>query len=155
MLTSFKLPLSFSTDRLKADLDRIQADEWVPHFNTSYYEGDWSAVPLRSVGGRSDQIYPDPTATDAFADTELFERCPRTRAAVAGVRCPTTAVRFLRLGPGATIREHRDLGLAFGEGEVRLHVPVVTGPEIDFVLAGEPVPMQRGECWYLDLTQPH
>ena len=150
-----RLPIEFPVVAIAAEAAALPADAWVPHFNTSNYEGDWSVVPLRSVGGRSDHIYPDPTATAAFADTELLERCPHTKAAVAGVRCPTTAVRFLRLGPGATIREHRDLRLAFDDGEVRLHVPVVTSPEVEFILDGEPVPMQAGECWYLDLTQPH
>ena len=40
MLKSHKLPLNFDPDRLKADLAVIQPDEWVPHFNTSYYEGE-------------------------------------------------------------------------------------------------------------------
>jgi hypothetical protein len=150
-----RLPIEFPVMAIAAEAVALPAGAWVPHFNTSNYEGDWSVAPLRSVGGRSDHIYPDPTATAAFADTELFERCPRTRAAVAGVRCPTTAVRFLRLGAGATISEHRDLRLAFADGEVRLHVPVVTSPEVEFVLDGGRVPMQAGECWYLDLTQPH
>jgi hypothetical protein len=40
-------------------------------------------------------------------------------------------------------------------GDVRLHIPVVTNPSVEFYLAGRRVPMQAGECWYLDLSLPH
>ena len=63
---------SFDPERLTADLGSIAADEWVAHFNKGIYEGDWSGVALRSVGGKAMQLYPDPTATERFADTETL-----------------------------------------------------------------------------------
>ncbi len=76
MPDAVKLPRRFDTALLRTDLARIMAGDFVPHFNQAYYQGDWSAVPLRSIGGRTDQIYPDPTAKNSFADTPLLERCP-------------------------------------------------------------------------------
>jgi ribosomal protein S18 acetylase RimI-like enzyme len=155
MPDAVKLPLQFDAARLQADLARITAAEFVPHFNTGYYEGDWSAVPLRSVGGRMEQIYPDPTAKNAFADTPLLARCDYIREVLATLRCPQQAVRFLRLKTGSVIKEHCDHELGFDDGEVRLHIPVITNPEVEFVLNQIRVFMNEGECWYLNVNRPH
>lgn len=150
-----RLPIAFDAALLVRDVTSLAASDWLPHFNTSYYEGDWSGVPLRSVGGRSDRLYPDPAASEPYADTEVLRRCPHVRAALDELHCELTSVRLLRLGPGARVREHRDYRLSYADGEVRLHVPVTTGPEADFVLAGTTVHMAAGECWYIDVTHPH
>ena len=44
MLSRIRLPLLFDPAPLQADVAALPADDWVPHFNTSYYEGDWSGV---------------------------------------------------------------------------------------------------------------
>jgi hypothetical protein len=150
-----QLPISFDAGLLALDVASLTTTDWLPHFNTSYYEGDWSGVPLRSVGGRSDRLYPDPAASEPYADTEVLLRCPRIRGVLDVLRCELTSVRLLRLGPGARVREHRDYRLSHADGEVRLHVPVTTGPDADFILAGTPVHMAPGQCWYIDVTCPH
>lgn len=155
MPDAVKLPLCFDTARLQADLARMMTGEYVPHFNTAYYQGDWSAVPLRSIGGRTDHIYPDPTARNAFADTPLLARCEYIPKVLAILRCPLQAVRFLRLKAGSVIKEHCDHELGFEDGEIRLHIPVVTNPEVEFVLNEARVVMIEGECWYLNFNLPH
>lgn len=152
--TSLRLPVSFDATLLQADLAGIFSKEFIPHFNTRYYEGDWSAVPLRSIGGRSDQIYPDPTRND-YADTPLLARCPYVAEVVEYFRCPKMAVRFLRVRPRSVVKEHRDHMLRFEDGEVRLHIPITTNPEVRFMVAGQRVIMGPGECWYNDFTQLH
>ncbi len=152
---ALQLPMKFDAVRLRADLASILSTEHVPHFNTAGYEGEWTAVPLRSVGGRADHIYPDPTATDAFAATPLLERCAYVRAVLTQLRCPQRAVRFLRLRSGSIIKEHRDHELGFEDGEVRLHIPVSTNPGVEFILNQKRVIMGEGECWYLNVNQPH
>lgn len=153
--SSIRLSLRFDPARLQSDLDGIVASEYVPHFNTAYYQGDWSAVPLRSIGGRTDQIYPDPTKKQDFADTPLLARCPYIREVLATIACPQQSVRFLRLKAGSVIKEHRDYELGFEDGEVRLHVPVRTNPDVIFKVAGQRVVMAEGECWYSNFSLPH
>jgi hypothetical protein len=155
MRNKAKLPLTFDSDALRTDAEGLAADDWVPHFNRAYYEGDWSGAALRSVGGVARQLYPDPAAQAPFADTPLLRRCPGAQTVLAAFRCPLLAVRFLRLGPGSAILEHRDYNLGFADGEVRIHVPVTTGPEVEFRLDGELVDMAEGEAWYLDLNLRH
>ncbi|HEX7277471.1 MAG TPA: aspartyl/asparaginyl beta-hydroxylase domain-containing protein [Acidimicrobiales bacterium] len=150
-----RLPLRFDASALLADARALPADDWVPHFNTAYYEGDWSGAALRSVGGAARQLYPDPAAVTPYADTPLLARCPAAAGALRTFRCPLLAVRFLRLGPGSRIREHRDYNLGFDDGEVRIHVPLSTGPGVEFLHDGERVDMAEGEAWYLDLNLRH
>lgn len=155
MLASLRLPFAFNAQQLQADLLKIEPGEWVNHFNQSIYEGDWSGVALRSVHGKAMQLYPDPTATGSFADTELLARCPYYQSVLRTFACQLTAVRLLRLRAGSSIREHRDYRLGYEDGEVRLHIPVVTNPNVAFFLQGERVWMAEGECWYLNVNLPH
>ena len=155
MLGAFELPVRFDPVRLQTDLNGMFAAEFLPHFNTQYYEGNWSVAPLRSIGGAANQIYPDPTKGDSFADTPLLARCPYVIEALSFLQCPLLSVRFLRLAAGSVIKEHRDYNLSLEDGELRLHVPVVTNPEVEFILNGHRVVMKEGECWYLNFDLPH
>ncbi|MCE9670467.1 aspartyl/asparaginyl beta-hydroxylase domain-containing protein [Myxococcus stipitatus] len=149
------LPLEFDPLPLRDEVLALPPEAWVPHFNTRFYEGEWSGVPLRSVGGMEGRMYPDPTAREAYADTPVLARCPALRRALARFQCPIGSARLLKLAAGANIREHTDYNLAFEDGEVRLHVPILTHPDVVFVLAGERVPMRAGECWYLNFNLRH
>ena len=112
-------------------------------------------VPLRSIGGQSDQIYPDPTRIADYTDTPLLARCPYVREVLDSLEFPLQAVRFLRLRPGSEIKTHRDLRLGFKDGEIRLHFPITTNPDVDFIVDGQRWVMGEGECWYHDFTLPH
>lgn len=150
---SLRLPLRFDAEALARDA--AGCERWDAHFNAGTYDGDWSGVPLRSKGGAV-ALLADPEAPGAFAETGALARCPNVRDALARFRCELHAVRFLRLGAGAEIREHRDYGLGLEEsGEARIHIPVVTGPGVEFVLADAVIEMQPGECWYLNVNRHH
>lgn len=155
MITSFQLPLTFDPQLLKADLVGIAPTEWVSHFNQEYFDGEWSGIALRSIGGNPKQIYPDPHAEGTVANTPMLERCPNIRRVLESFGCPVKSARLLKLSPGSCIREHRDYELGFAEGEIRLHIPVATEANVAFFLAGKPVKMNEGECWYLDFSLPH
>jgi Aspartyl/Asparaginyl beta-hydroxylase len=155
VLSSVRLPLRFDPLALQSDVAALPADDWVPHFNTSYYEGDWSGVALRSIGGAARQLYPDPNPRGSWEDTEILRRCPALAAAVATFECEKLSVRLLRLGPGASVREHTDYNLGYDDGEIRIHVPVETNPAAVFELEGRALEMQPGESWYLDLNLRH
>lgn len=149
------LPLRVDVEPLATEAAALPEEDWVPHFNTAYYSGDWSGVALRAVGGEARRLYPDPAATEPYADTEVLDRCPHLRAFLDRLECEKNAARLLRLGPGARVREHRDYRLGYADGEVRLHVPITTGPGVVFVLSGSEVPMAPGDCWYVDVNCPH
>lgn len=149
-----RLPFTFDPARLLADLARIPESAWVPHFNQGDYEGDWSVVALRAPAGAALAIFPDPSAT-RFEDTPLLLRSPAFQEVLARFECPVGVARLLRLGPGARIREHTDPRLGYADGELRIHVPIVTSPEVHFHVDGQLLRMSPGECWYVDVSRPH
>jgi hypothetical protein len=149
-----KLPFAFDADALAVEALAFDESEWIKHFNRAYYEGDWSGVPLRSPHGRL-TLGPDPSGTAPWLETPYLERCPEIGRVLAELACETMSVRLLRLGPGARILEHQDYNIGLDYGYVRLHVPVVTGPGVEFMLGGEPLHMLPGECWYVDVWNAH
>ena len=128
MLSSLRLPLRFEPAPLQADVAALPPEDWVPHFNASYYEGDWSGVALRSVGGAARQLYPDPNPQGSWEDTEILGYCPAIASAVAAFECED-----LGAPPAARPRRkrarHTDHNLGYEDGEVRFHVPVQTNPD--------------------------
>ncbi len=149
-----QLPLSCDLDALRADLATVTPTGWSPHFNTGYYSGDWSGIPLRGIPGTHVPLYSDPNRRD-FADTAAMSACSYVPQFLAQLECPIESVRFLRLAAGAQIHEHRDWGLCYEEGVARLHVPVHTNPDVDFRLADERLSLRAGECWYINFDLPH
>jgi hypothetical protein len=61
----------------------------------------------------------------------------------------------MRLTVGSVIKEHNDFELSFEEGTVRIHVPVVTNPDVEFYLNRRRVVLEAGSSWYLRLSDPH
>lgn len=149
-----RLPFAFDASALAAEALAFDESEWRKHFNKAYYEGDWSGIPLRSPHGRP-TLAPDPYGSAPCADTPQLGRCPAIRAVLAKIGCETRSVRLLRLGSGARILEHQDYNIGVDYGVVRLHIPAITGPGVEFVLGGEPLHMRAGECWYVDVWNTH
>ena len=150
-----KLPFQFDTELLQKDLAKVADDEWISHFNQQYYEGNWSVASLRSIGGRTKQIYPDPHSTEDFADTEILARCEYVQKVLETIECEKESVRFMLLGAGAKIREHRDYFIGIEDGSIRFHIPVITNESVEFYLDNHLIEMQTGELWYLDFYQKH
>src|SRR5678815_359404 len=90
-----------------------------------------------------------------WKDTPLLERCPYLQSVLSYFETQKSAVRLMKLEAGGVIKEHRDHDLNFEEGEVRLHIPVTTNPGVEFYLQEEQMIMQKGQCWYLNLSLPH
>lgn len=154
-----RLPFTFDPSGLRADLTAIEESGWIDHFVPDNYEGRWTVLPLRAPAGSLDahpilQVVSHPDQSE-FVDTPLLERCPHVQAALESLGFPLGAVRLMRLDPGSLIKTHVDVGLAYEEGSVRLHIPVATNPGVEFVVNDRPVTMHEGECWYLRLSDPH
>jgi hypothetical protein len=152
-----RLPLHFDPARLERDLDRLREFGWTKHFVTQNYSGDWSAIPLRSPVGETHpirMIFSDPTAS-VFVDTPALAETPYFREVLAAFACPLHCVRLMRLTPGSQIKTHCDYDLDFESGMIRIHIPIVTNPGVDFRVNGAPVSLTAGSAWYLRLSDPH
>jgi aspartyl/asparaginyl beta-hydroxylase (cupin superfamily) len=154
MISILKFPFNFDAEKLKSDLSNFASEDWTPHFNTQYYEGDWSGIALRAAKDANVQLYPDPMAA-AYENTEMLARCAYVPEVLSAFECEIEAARFLRLAAGSNIIEHRDYKLGFEDGFARVHVPMQTNNDVEFYLGGVSLQMNEGEAWYLNFNLPH
>jgi hypothetical protein len=152
-----RLPLAFDPELLATDLRRAAAGGWYRHAVRQNYEGDWEVIALRAS---KDARHPIAMISahfmsNVFVDTPLLGECPYFREVLAQFKCTLRSARLMRLTPGSTIREHSDPDLAFEDGIARLHIAVLTNPDVDFRLNGTRVPMEAGSTWYVRLSEPH
>ncbi len=149
-----KLPYSFNTDAMLKEVQALSAT-WLPHYNTNDYSGAWKAIPLRSINGSTGNVSAVEMNTTLYMDTEFLANCPAIKAAIDSLHFEKKSVRLLNLGPGSVIKEHRDQGLCYEEGEIRLHIPLVTNDNVEFIIEDEPVHPKPGECWYMNFNLKH
>lgn len=154
-LRNAKLPLSFDAERLSGDAAKFAAGEWQPHFNIHNYQGEWSVVPLRAVKGGLTAIFPEPNAPEGYVAMPQMERCEYVPELLRSFECELQTVRFLKLAAGSQIRRHRDYELGLEDGFVRVHVPAITNPQVEFTLDDDLVTMLPGEAWYMNVNFHH
>jgi hypothetical protein len=147
-----RLPVEVNLPLLLQALAAIEDDRWLGHFNGAYYSGDWSGVALISPADALTELSP--------GRGQPLRRAPwtedgRWHAALRDWPLDIVSARLLRLGPGARIHEHCDYDLGGPDADLRLHMPLLSPPEVDFWLDGQRIPMTAGECWFLDLSRPH
>ncbi|HEX8184995.1 MAG TPA: aspartyl/asparaginyl beta-hydroxylase domain-containing protein [Blastocatellia bacterium] len=154
-IESLKLHFSFDPEHLKQDLNLVSPAKWTPHFNMGYYIGEWSGVALRSVGGDANALYPDPVAQKPYAGTPALARCDYIQSVLASFECEMESVRLLKLSAGSKIREHKDYKLGIEDGVMRIHIPIITDPRVEFFVNNRRLMMNEGECWYINFNLPH
>ena len=149
--------MRYDVAALATDLALLTKAEWVAHFVTANYHGDWSILPLRAPAGATHPILravAHPGITD-WEDTELLDLCPAFASVLGTLQCPLEAVRLMRLAPGSEIRRHNDPDLDADHGTARLHIPIATNSGVEFLVNDRRVDMAPGELWYLRLSDPH
>jgi quercetin dioxygenase-like cupin family protein len=150
-----RLPFYFDAEQLQKEVNSIAAQHWQLHYQTKHYTGGWSAIPLRSVGGNTENIIVSPFDDVVYKDTIFLEQSVYLKEVLSSFPCLLKAVRLLKLDAGAIIKEHRDAELAFEHGEVRIHIPVITNGLVEFILDKERMVLKEGECWYMNFNLLH
>jgi aspartyl/asparaginyl beta-hydroxylase (cupin superfamily) len=110
---------------------------------------------LYAVGGKADTIFVPLTNDLELEETAVLKQCPYVQEVIALFHFPKIAVRLMRLEVGAVIKPHRDHELGYEDGQFRLHIPIVTNPDVHFILDGEELTMRAGECWYTNVNYEH
>ncbi|WP_210642305.1 aspartyl/asparaginyl beta-hydroxylase domain-containing protein [Pseudomonas sp. Tri1] len=147
-----RLPVTVDLPVLLQALAAIEDERWQGHFNSAFYSGDWSGVALISAADALTELSPgrgQPVTRAPWSDDR------RWREALRDCSLEIVSARLLRLGPGGCIHEHRDYDLGGPNADLRLHIPLLSPPQVDFWLDNLRIPMAAGECWFLDLSRPH
>lgn len=147
-----RLPVTVDLPLLLQALEAIGDDAWQAHFNRDYFSGEWSGVALISAADALTELSPGHGAPQCRAPWLLDERW---RQGLRDLPLKIISARLLRLGPDGRIHEHRDYDLDGPDADLRLHIPLLSPPAVDFWLDGQRIPMTVGECWFLDLARPH
>ncbi|HVY82043.1 MAG TPA: sulfotransferase [Steroidobacteraceae bacterium] len=142
----YRLPVRFDAERLRAEVATLPAEAWAKHPN--HIAGN-SSVRLISVGGGENDA-----VNGVMAPTPHLARMPYLRQVLASFGVVWSRSRLLRLAPGANVPEHADINYHWFN-RVRLHVPIVTRPEVRFHCGDQSVHMAAGEAWLFDNWRLH
>lgn len=155
IIRHLRFPVQFDPEKLVGDLSLVMKSEWIPHFNTGGYVGNWNVIPLYAKDGNEKNIFVPLSDQSEILETPLMKQCDYFREVLSYFKFPVLAVRLLRLEAGAEIKPHTDHELGYEDGQFRLHIPVVTNPGVEFILDGERLEMLPGECWYTNVNFRH
>jgi hypothetical protein len=141
-----KLPIRFCAETLAKEVRALPQSAWLEH--PQGYEGN-AAVPLVSPGGELSNSWAGPMAA-----TPALEASPYTMDIMRTLDATWGRSRHMSLRPGAIVPPHVDIHY-YWRTHLRIHVPVVTNPDVRFHCDGQTVNMKAGECWLLDSFYPH
>ncbi|MGH2553135.1 MAG: aspartyl/asparaginyl beta-hydroxylase domain-containing protein [Chitinophagaceae bacterium] len=155
MIKYLQLPFHFDVKKMQDELRLIDKRNWQLHYQKMHYEGNWSAIPLRSIRGEAENIFVSPETNPDYKDTIFLNNCAYFKEILSFFKCPLSGVRLMKLNAGAIIKEHKDAKLCFEHGHIRIHIPVITHIDVEFWLDQEKMNLKEGECWYLNFNLLH
>lgn len=136
-----QLPIRFCGETLRQEVAALPPTAWLPH--PQKFDGN-TAVPLVSPGGEITDRWSGPMEA-----TAALRGCPYVMEIMQNLDSTWGRSRLMGLEPGAVVPEHVDIHY-YWRTHLRIHIPVVTNPQVAFTCAGETVHMAAGECWLLD-----
>lgn len=141
-----QLPIRFSRERMAAEIAALGESAWTPH--PQGFAGN-DAVILVSPGGElNDRL------RGTMAASPHLLNCPYIMAIMGELGGVWGRSRLMRLAPGAEVPKHVDLHY-YWRTHIRIHIPIVTSPEVIFTCGGDQAHMAAGECWVFDSFQMH
>ncbi|MEZ5564955.1 MAG: sulfotransferase [Gammaproteobacteria bacterium] len=142
----YRLPVRFDTERLVTEVRALPESAWAPHPNA--IKGN-SSVRLISVdGGENDDVM------GRMLPTSHLLAAPYLRQVLASFGVVWSRSRLMRLAPGASVPLHADINYHWFT-RVRVHIPVLTRPEVSFHCGDHQVHMATGEAWLFDNWRLH
>ncbi len=117
----------------------------------------WLSVPLRSVNGDIGEKASDSVGIYNSADGNLYKDTPAMQPYIKSIldqlNAPILKVRVLNLKAKESIAEHVD---NFQSNDViRLHIPVITHPSVEFWLDGDRYYVPPNKLYYLNVRKKH
>ena len=142
-----QLPVLFDAEVLAAEIDGLGESAWRPH--PQGFPGN-SAIALVSRDGdpMSDAVQ------GPMRPTPYLERSPYLMQVMQAIGGVWGRSRLMRLSGQAEVTAHVDIDYYWRE-HIRVHVPIVTQPDVRFYCGDTAVHMAAGECWLFDTWRRH
>jgi len=162
MQSAYKLPLSFDPGPIVEEISTAESrSAWIDHWaDASAIPGTWVFIPL--VAGPGDLAAAIASERDgAPRSMPILAELPHTRSIIDAFHTEVLRARLMKLKAGAVIKEHRDFAYfggqrwSFERGRIRVHIPIVTGANVFWMLSGKRIDMKAGEAWYVNVCMPH
>ncbi len=141
-----RLPVRFDAERLSEEARALPAEAWKRH--PLAYPGNSAVRLISGNGGENDDM------GGRMAATGHLEKCPYIKQVLSSFGVAWSRSRLMMLGPGAQVPQHCDINYHWYT-RVRVHIPVITFPEVRFYCGQAAVHMQAGEAWIFDNWRPH
>jgi uncharacterized protein (TIGR03032 family) len=142
-----RVALSIDAAALAAEVARLDQGLWRPH--PEGHAGD-DALPIVAAAG-------DPTS-DAVDGNMLpcpvLDQLPYLRSILAAIPAPIGRTRLMRITGNGEATTHVDTNRYWWD-RYRVHLPVVTNPEVQFICGDETMHMAAGDCWLFDTWSLH
>ncbi len=90
----------------------------------------------------------------AMAPTPHLANCPYHRQVMSSFGEVLARSRLMKLAAGCEVGLHVDFNYHW-HTRVRMHIPIVTNPEVRFLCGDRTVHMAPGQCWLFDNWRPH
>lgn len=142
-----RLPLRFDVERLAQEVRALPAEAWARH--PTDYAGN-SAARLISLNGEEN----DEMTGGWMQPTPHLQQSPYIQQVLASFGTVWTRSRLMKLAPGAQVPQHVDINYHWFR-RVRVHIPVLTYPEVRFYCGDQSVHMAAGEAWIFDNWRSH
>lgn len=141
-----RLPYQFDALQLKKEIARLSDDTWMEH--PSKLAGNL-AIPLISSRGERNNDFDGPMAiTSELQNSEYMQQVMASFGEVLA------RSRLMRLNAGAEVSEHVDFNYHW-YSRVRIHIPIITNPNVVFHCGDQAIHMRAGECWIFDSWRRH
>jgi len=142
-----QLPVQFDASRLAAEIQAFDHSCWRKH--PQNFPGNF-ALPLISVNGD-----PDVDAINGpMRPTTFLEQCPYLTQVLHRLGAVWGRTRLMKLSGHAEVTPHADVSYYWRE-RTRVHVPILTKPNVRFICGESEVNMAAGECWIFDTWRNH
>jgi hypothetical protein len=142
----YKLALRINLDRLRSEVAALPEDAWVAHPNR--IDGNTSVRLISAGGGENDEVH------GPMAPTAHLKGMPYVRQLLADFGVVWSRSRLMQLAPRAQVPEHADINFHWFN-RVRIHIPVITNPQVRFHCGDQAVHMGEGEVWLFDNWRLH
>jgi len=159
MLKAIRMGLTYDVARLVHDLTVAESvkNDWMQQtvIDKTDFHKNWTILALRSRGGSiNDDGSIWTNSIESFLDTPILARTPYFKEVLSSIPCKLMSARLSSLLPGGSIGEHEDSGLK-RPGSARLHVPICTNDQVQFVIGGREVKCLPGELWWGNFGLAH
>jgi hypothetical protein len=142
----FKLPVTFDVERLRAEAAAFAHDAWARHPND--IAGNSSLRLISVDGGENDEV------NGIMHPTPHLLASPYMVQVLSSFGVVWSRSRLLKLSAQHGVPQHADINYHWFY-RARLHVPILTHPEVRFHCDGESVHMAAGEAWIFDNWRQH